>query len=445
MANLPLHVIVGLGDTGLSCAQFLRHQGIPFAVMDTRLNPPGLTAFKAAYPDVSLCIGELDDGILSQAATIVLSPGLSLRDVHFVRAEAKGIPIIGDIELFARAVQAPVIGITGTNAKSTVTTIVGLMAKGAGYRVAVGGNLGTPALDLYMQDPTAELYVLELSSFQLETTYQLKAKVATILNVTPDHMDRYDDITAYVQAKQRVYDNATSVVCNLDDPYTYCNKLDVTCYGFTMREPENNQFGIKRMAGENYLALGSQALMPVSQLPVKGKHYEANALASLALGFAYGLPMEAMLTVLREFKGLPHRCQWVREQEGVDWYNDSKGTNVGATKAAIEGLGKDMQGKIVLIAGGVGKNAEFSPLQAAVKQYCRHVVLIGEAAKTIEQALGEGISTSYAESMEEAVALAKNVALRGDAILLSPACASFDMFKNYAHRGDVFTDAVLRL
>lgn len=445
MQNQPLHVIVGLGDTGLSCAHFLRYQSIPFAMMDTRLNPPGLADFKKYYPDVSLCIGELDDGILSQAATIVLSPGLSLRDIHFIRAQAKGISIIGDIELFARTVKVPVIAITGTNAKSTVTTIVGLMAKEAGYRVAVGGNLGIPVLNLYLQDPNAELYVLELSSFQLETTYQLNTKVATVLNVTPDHMDRYNNMSDYVQAKHRVYDHATSVVCNLDDPYTFCNKLDVTCYGFTMHVPEENQFGIRKIAGEGFLALGQQALMPVSALPVKGKHYEANALASLALGFAYGFPMEAMLKVLREFKGLPHRCQWVREQEGVDWYNDSKGTNVGATKAAIEGLGKDMQGKLILIAGGVGKNADFSPLQSAVKSYCRHIILIGEAAETLAEALGKDMPSTYATSMEEAVRLAKSVAFPGDAVLLSPACASFDMFKNYAHRGEVFTEAVLRL
>lgn len=442
MSNL--HVIVGLGATGLSCARYLKAQGIPFAVTDTRENPPQLADFQNSYPEVEISLGKLDRALLDKAAKIIISPGLSLREPVIAEQVARGKSVIGDIELFAQAVKVPVIAITGTNAKSTVTTLVGKMAEEAGYQAEAGGNLGIPALDLLNKQPAPNLFVLELSSFQLETTHSLKAKVATVLNITPDHMDRYVDLADYQAAKHRIYQHCDVAVCNHDDPLTENTTAPRKIY-FTLNTPQQNEFGLIRKDGDIFLAFENDCLLATSELPVMGKHYQANALASLAIGYGFGLPMDAMLKVLREFKGLPHRCQYVRERNGVRWYNDSKGTNVGATQAAIEGLGSEIKGKLILILGGVGKKADFTTLVPAVAQYCRHVVLIGEAANEIAQAIGNRVPVSFATSMDEAVLQCDAAAQIGDSVLLSPACASFDMFKHYEHRGDVFTGIVEKM
>lgn len=443
MSTQDLNVIVGLGATGLSCVRHLKQKGCAVAVTDTRPNPPNLEAFKAQYPDVPVVVGGLDQALLNQAARIIISPGLSLNEPVIAEQIKRGKAVIGDIELFAEAVNVPVIAITGTNAKSTVTTLVGLMAAEAGYHVQVGGNLGVPALDLLHADPKVNLFVLELSSFQLETTSSLHPSVATVLNITPDHMDRYVDLAAYQAAKHRIYQHCAAVVCNLDDPLTE-TPAERKFY-FTLGTPAKNQFGLREKAGVTYLAFAEELLLPIDDLPVVGKHYQANALAALALGYAFGLPFAPMLKVLREFPGLPHRCQFVRERNGVRWYNDSKGTNVGATQAAIEGLGSEIQGKLIMIAGGVGKSADFSGLVPALEKYARHVVLIGEAANDIAQVIDGRIPVSYAKSMDEAVQQCDAAARSGDSVLLSPACASFDMFKNFEHRGQVFTEIVAKL
>lgn len=437
---LGLHVVVGLGASGYSCVRYLKHKKVPVAVVDTRDQPPYLSALQSNYPDVPLSLGSLDETWLANAARIVLSPGISIHDTVIAKYARRGVPVIGDIELFAETVDAPVIAITGTNAKSTVTTLVAKMAAEAGLQAQVGGNLGVPALDLLYQHPHTDVYVLELSSFQLETTYSLKAAVATILNVTPDHMDRYRDLQDYQQAKQRVYQLCKTAVCNRDDPLTDV-EMKSKVY-FTLNTPQAGEFGLKAINGTTFLAYGDEKLLAVSDMPVLGRHYYANALAALALGHSFGLCFDPMLKVLREFTGLPHRCQLVRERKGVRWYNDSKGTNVGATLAAIEGLGADISGKIILIAGGVGKKADFTTLKPVIEKYVRHVVLIGEAAHDIAAALSNTIAKSFAGSMQEAVKQAGEAALPQDCVLLSPACASFDMFKNYEHRGDVFTQIV---
>lgn len=442
MSTSNLHVIVGLGITGLSCARYLKEQGIPIAVTDTRPNPPHLAALQAICPDVKTAFGGLDESLLNQAAVIVLSPGIALREPIIAKQIQRGVPVVGDIELFAQAIKVPVIAITGTNAKSTVTTLVGEMAKAAGLDVQVGGNLGIPALDLLAERESTQLFVLELSSFQLETTYSLQPAVATVLNITPDHMDRYETLTDYQQAKLRVYSHAKAVVCNRDDSLTECNNPINNKYYFTCQAPQQRQFGLREVGGVTYLVFGDHQLVPVSDLPVMGKHYHANALASLAIGHAFGLPFEPMLKVLREFKGLPHRCQLVRERHAVRWYNDSKGTNIGATQAAIEGLGSEIQGKIILIAGGIGKHADFTTLVPTIEKYSRHVVLIGEAAQEIARAIGDRVAISFADNMQTAVAKADQAAKQKDCVLLSPACASFDMFKNFEHRGQVFTEIV---
>ena len=438
---MSLSVIVGLGATGLSCARYLHAAGMPFAMVDSRSAPPQLDAFRELYPNVDVELGSLDAAVFNRATQIILSPGIALREPAIARQVARGIPVIGDIELFAQAVKKPVISITGTNAKSTVTTLVGEMAKAAGYNVQVGGNLGVPALDLLQHD--ADLYVLELSSFQLETTYSLHSSVATILNVTPDHMDRYDTLEDYQAAKMRIYQHCSTVVCNRDDPLTdvaHAPKLY-----FTLNEPRDNEFGLRQQSGETHLAFGDTLLLNVHDLPVAGRHYYANALAALALGHGFGMPFEPMLAALRAFAGLPHRCQLVRNRRGVKWYNDSKGTNVGATQAAIEGLGEHIAGKLILIAGGIGKNADFSPLLPAMQKYARHIVLIGESARELADLIDGSIPISFAASMDEAVQRCDAVAQSGDCVLLSPACASFDMFKNFEHRGQIFSEEVVKL
>lgn len=436
-----LHVVVGLGHSGYSSARYLMQKGIPVAITDSRQNPPHLAEIKKNYPTIPVSVGKLDEALLAEAARIVISPGVSLEQPALSTERLRGKSIVGDIELFAEAVRAPVIAITGTNAKSTVTTLVGKMAAAVYSKTQVGGNLGTPALDLLtVQNP--DVFVLELSSFQLETTYSLTPKVATILNITPDHMDRYATLEHYRNAKHRIYLQAEIAVANRDDPLTECDIPVKTKLYFTLNEPRDNEFGLLKKNDEMYLAFENQLLMSVRELPILGRHYQANALASLAIGYGYGLPMEGMLHTLKQFKGLAHRCELVRERQGVFWYNDSKGTNVGATLAAINGLGPEMKGKLILIAGGIGKNADFSPLIPAIERYVKAMILMGEAASMIADVIGDRIDIHFVKNMEEAVGMADSLATSGDGVLLSPACASFDMFNNFEHRGEVFGESV---
>jgi UDP-N-acetylmuramoylalanine--D-glutamate ligase len=437
-----LHVIVGLGATALACARYLTQQNIPIAIADTRANPPNLERFKQSYPDVPVILGTLEHTLLDQAAALIVSPGVSIRTPAIAKQSARGAIVIGDIELFAKAAAAPIIAITGTNAKSTVTTLVGKMAIAAGLRTEMGGNLGTPALDLLLGN-NPELYVLELSSFQLETTYTLAPRVAAMLNFTPDHMDRYDTLEDYKLAKHRIFSHCEVAVCNRDDAATDAkNQFSERKLQFTLQAPGENEFGLLQEQGETFLAFENKKLMSVRDLPILGRHYQANALAALAIGYGFGLPFAPMIKTLVEFHGLEHRCQLVRERDGIRWYNDSKGTNVGATLAAIEGLGPEIDGKLLLIAGGVGKNADFSPLVPAIAKYVRTVILIGEAAPILADVLTDRVEICFAKNMQEAVALADQAAVLGDSVLLSPACASFDMFNNFEHRGEVFTEVV---
>ncbi len=444
--NTQRTVIVGLGKTGLSVARFLGARGVAFAVTDSRAEPPGLAQLKQDFPAAPLMLGGFDAQALQHAARIIVSPGVTLREPALAAARARGAEIIGDIELFAQTARAPVAAITGSNGKSTVTTLLGEMARHAGRDARVGGNLGTPALDL-LEASEPDLYVLELSSFQLETTYSLNAAAATVLNLTPDHMDRYRDLAEYAAAKQRVYRGAGVLIINRDDPIVAAMaERQRTCVGFTLHEPKEGDFGVRSVWGEPWLAHGAENLLRAGALRIKGNHNIANALAALALGAAVGLPLRAMLEALTQFKGLPHRSEWVAEQDGVAWYNDSKGTNVGATLAALSGLGATLgAGKIVLIAGGDGKNADFSILRAAVQKYARAVVLIGQDAHIVARALRNTVPMISAADMKDAVRKSRAGAQAGDAVLLSPACASFDMFSGYEERGRVFSAAVLEL
>lgn len=434
-------IIVGLGSSGLSVARYLAGRGVPFAVCDTRAEPPGLEQLKRFAPMADLHLGELNTALLSAADELIVSPGIALATPALQAAKAAGASLVGDIELFAREAKAPVVAITGSNAKSTVTTLVGEMAKAAGKCVAVGGNLGTPALDLL--DQKAELYVLEVSSFQLETTDRLNAEVATVLNVSEDHMDRYPDLVGYHQAKHRIFRGARQIVVNRDDPLSQPLVADrLPRWTFGLAKPDLRGFGLLEHQGETWLAFEFTPLLAVSALKVRGSHNQANALAALALGHAVGLPMPAMLSALQAFAGLPHRCQWVAERGKVNWYNDSKATNVGAALAAIEGLAAGFAGKQVLIAGGDAKGADLQPLVKPVSQHCRAVILLGKDAPALARVLKGHVPLIEVSSIEQAVAAAADLAQIGDLVLLSPACASLDMFRSFEERGQRFADAV---
>lgn len=436
-------LILGLGKTGLSCARYLGNRGIAVGVMDSRREPPGLAEARRELSDLPLFLGNFDPGVIAAAEWLVVSPGISLREPPIAAASEKGVLVLGDIELFARAVRAPVVAITGSNGKSTVTTLVGEMAKRAGVRAAVGGNLGQPALELL--DDGTELYVLELSSFQLESTWSLAPETATVLNVSADHMDRYDDLADYAAAKKRVLSGTRTGVLNLDDPRVRAMAgTAARDVGFTLGIPESaSDFGVIEHQGTPWVARGGERLLPAAEVAIKGRHNLANALAALVLGQACGLPEAAMLEALHTFRGLPHRTDPVAHKGGVDWYDDSKGSNPGATIAALDGL-IDSAGprRAVLIAGGDGKGADFTPLAPVVTRKTRAVVLIGRDAPLIERALAGRVKIIHAKDMMEAVRQAFAAARSGDCVLLSPACASFDMFEDYAHRGRVFAAAV---
>ncbi len=441
IASDHFRIVVGLGKSGMSLVRFLARQGLPFAVVDTRANPPELATLREQFPQVEVRCGELDVEFLCRASELLVSPGLAIATPALQQAAQRGVRLSGDIDLFARYAKAPIVAITGSNAKSTVTTLVGEMAAAAGKKVAVGGNLGTPALDLL--DDEVELYVLELSSFQLETTDQLNAEVATCLNISEDHMDRYADLQAYHLAKHRIFRGARQVVVNRDDALSRPLVADgLPCWYFGLGKPDFKRFGLIEENGEKCLGYQFAALLPVRELKIRGAHNQSNALAALALGHAVGLPFEPMLQTLRSFAGLAHRCQWVGEREGVAYYDDSKATNVGAALAAIEGLGADIAGKLVLIAGGDGKGADFSALRAPVAKFCRAVILLGRDAERLADALGDAAPLVRVKTLEEAVQRAAELARSGDAVLLSPACASLDMFKNFEERGRLFAQAV---
>jgi UDP-N-acetylmuramoylalanine--D-glutamate ligase len=445
IARGGLRVVIGLGKTGLSCVRYLRSKGYSVAVNDTREHPPGLAELKAEFPEVEAFVGGLDAELLLSASEIISSPGIAISTAEIAAASRAGISVIGDVELFCREVSAPIIAITGSNAKSTVTTLMGLMAERDGRRVGVCGNIGTPVLDM-LAEGDKDLYVMELSSFQLETTDSLKAAVAVVLNISEDHMDRYASMVEYHKVKHRIFRNCQRYIFNRDDKLTrplIADELPHASFGLSA--PDLNQYGVLSKDGQPWLARGREVLIAVAELQIFGQHNIANALACLALGEAVGLSRAAMLATLRDFSGLKHRCQRVAMADDIVWYNDSKGTNVGATLAAIYGLGQAIAakgGRVVLIAGGVGKGQDFSPLHAAMASCGRALVLIGEDAPRIDAAITAGLPRQHCMDLDEAIAKAREFAQPHDAILLSPACASFDMFKHYEDRGDQFAHGV---
>lgn len=435
-------VVVGLGMTGLSCARYFAKNQQPFSVVDSRDLPPGLDAFREEFPDIEINLGAITDDSLAHANELVVSPGVSLEEPAIVRAMDAGVMVCGDVDLFVREVSAPIVAITGSNGKSTVTTLVGQMAEAEGKRVAVGGNIGVPVLDL-LDIESPDFYVLELSSFQLERSEPLNAEVATVLNMSPDHMDRYKSMVEYHQAKHKIFRGCKQVVINRADPLSkpLLNE-EVKVWTFGLTGSDFGMFSLQNDEEGGHLAFEFESIMPVSDLKIVGKHNVENALAALAIGHAMGLSFKAMAQALSNFAGLPHRCQFVAEIAQVKYYNDSKGTNVGATVAAINGFADQ---HLVLIAGGDSKGASFEKLSASIKGKAKAVVLIGESAQMIHDAISDVVDCHFADSMDDAVAKAKGLAHPGSVVLLSPGCASFDMFDNYQHRGEMFSQSVLSL
>ncbi|MFT6926302.1 MAG: UDP-N-acetylmuramoylalanine--D-glutamate ligase [Psychromonas sp.] len=440
MSNQQIAVL-GLGETGLSCVNFLLKQTKQVTVFDTRQTPPGEDKLDSS---VKLIKGELNGELLAKFDLIVASPGIALATPALQFALARGCEIIGDIELFARELKKPayahakLVTISGSNGKSTVTSLLGEMADTAKVKVAVGGNIGIPALELL--SPEIDLYILELSSFQLETTCSLNADIATILNVSEDHMDRYDSYAHYTAAKHRIYEQCKMVLYNRDDPLTYPKNPGVnkTSFGFDQRA-----YGLLTNAQlQICLAKEGSALLAVQHLKLSGKHNWMNALAALALGEAVGLSETAMLTTLQEYAGLSHRCEFVAEINHVRWINDSKATNIGATQAALLGLSETIPGKVHVILGGDGKGADFSELAAVLKEIEGLIVCFGADRQKIA---AQNKRALLVENLDQAVAKIFTTAQAGDLVILSPACASLDMYKNFMQRGDHFKNLVKAL
>ncbi len=436
-------VVVGLGKTGYSSACFLDRQNINFAVTDSRENPPMHEVMQQSLPAVPLYLGEFDNELLMNARELLISPGVSMQEPAIATAIQSGVKVYGDIEIFCRHVHTPVVAVTGSNGKSTVTTLIAEMVKAAGMNVAKGGNIGTPVLDLLKQEEP-DVFVLELSSFQLETVSSLNAVAAVVLNISEDHMERYANLAEYANAKAHIYSGDGTMVINVDDEHVAAmTAVDRNSIGFTLGEPEAGQYGTRIYAGKTWLVKADEKLIAADQLRLPGKHNVANVLAALALVDAINVPREAALKILETFSGLPHRCQWVAKIKDVDWYNDSKGTNVAACCAAITGLTE--KENIILIAGGEAKGADFSELVKVVEGLVRSVIVIGRDGHIIKSVLQDLLTVYEADTIESAVSTAAEIASPGDLVLLSPACASFDMFENYEARGNAFNKAVAKL
>ncbi len=444
--DAPGTLVVGLGKTGLSCVRHLRRLGRRVTAVDSRPSPPALSAVCEEFPEVRVTLGGFPRQAFQGVDDIVVSPGVSLAEPALEQAVAAHIPVCGDIELFARAVGAtPVIAITGSNGKSTVTTMVADMLRMDGRCVGVGGNLGMPALSL-LDGERPEVYVLELSSFQLETTDSLEPRVAALLNVSADHMDRYADVDQYARTKARIFTGRGAMVLNRDDARVAAMaRDDREVIFYTLGVPRAGEFGLRQGRHGDTLSFGETPILAADKLTVAGLHNVANGLAAMAVASVLGVRHETMARALQDFRGLPHRCQLVAEAGGVRWFDDSKATNVGATVAAIVGLVGDLDGRLILIAGGDAKDADFSALAEPLARHVHLALLIGRDAGRIAAVAEGAVEIVHAEGMADAVDIAHARAQSGDGVLLSPACASFDMYTSYEERGDAFAAEVRRV
>ena len=435
-------LVVGLGTTGLSIVNYLNQAGMPLMVYDTRANPPKVLEFQKMFPTIPVYLENYPASLLDRVSKIITSPGVLPSSAIFQEAKILGIPIESDLDCLTGLVNAPIIGITGSNGKSTVTTLVGEMLIQQGLKVAVGGNLGTPVLDLYAACDTYDAWVLELSSFQLLKTRHIALKAASILNVSPDHIDYHGSLEAYTEAKHLIYKNANCIVYNREDVATYPKKHDKPMISFGLSAPGPRQWGIVDTPNGPAIAYENDIWVHTNDLNIKGKHHWQNIMAAIALAREIGVSKDTIQSVLKIFSGLKHRTQTICTHADVTYINDSKGTNLGASLAAIEGIGPTISGRILLIAGGQGKGADFKPMRLSLEKYVRKVFLIGQDAKCLENDWQDSVEIMHCQNLAQAVYHSKTEAKSGDVVLLSPACASFDMFHDYQDRGEQFVQLV---
>ena len=435
-------LVIGLGETGQSALHFLANKECDIQAIDTRATIDNFETIKEKFKDVKFTIGEkFNDTIINDVELIIISPGMSLKESYIQKALNQGIPVIGDIEMFAqvKSVSSKVIGITGSNGKTTVTSLVGDLLKAAGISTIVGGNIGIPILNTLNQK-APEVYVLELSSYQLESTYSLALETAAILNISEDHMDRYGSMEEYAKAKYRIFNHAKNIILNREDDYLK-SQINESSLTFGTHLDEKN-YGIKKNGNQYFIAKGRAEIISLEDIKLKGEHNILNVMAALALCEPFNISKDVIKKVLSQFSAPPHRVEYVNSISGIDFYNDSKGTNVGATIAAIQSMSKP----ILLIAGGDGKSQNFQPLIGPSRDKVKNISLIGKDAKIIQEVFNGGaIPTSIEKNLESAIIKSFELAKAGDVVLLSPACASTDMFKNYVHRGEVFKDCVSKL
>ncbi|MGI9230011.1 MAG: UDP-N-acetylmuramoyl-L-alanine--D-glutamate ligase [Gammaproteobacteria bacterium] len=437
------YLVLGLGKTGFSCVRYLHGKGNNIVVADTRAEPPYLQQLRQQYPDVLVHSGEFSADLLSRAGQILLSPGISLPPVLFDEVDNLTSAVTGDIQLFLQHCTAPVIAVTGSNGKSTTVTLLREMLRQAGHSVALGGNIGVPALDL-LAEPVPDFYLLELSSFQLQTVKTINAAAAVVLNLSEDHLDRHGNPADYAAAKAKIYDGSGVMVINLDD--ADCRDMQRPgrrTISYSLNTADSD-FSLISTADGDHLACQGEPVLAIGEVQLAGRHNIANVLACLALGKAVGLAPPPMLEAIKQFTGLEHRCRHVAVINEVSWVDDSKATNPAAAVAAITGIGSGRK-NIILLAGGDGKGADFTPLLQPIKQCVKHCILLGKDAQRIASVIDDAAACCFATDIEAAVQTAAHIAVAGDVVLLSPACSSLDMFADFAERGERFSRAVLSL
>ncbi|WP_338521872.1 UDP-N-acetylmuramoyl-L-alanine--D-glutamate ligase [Candidatus Legionella polyplacis] len=444
------YLVAGLGKTGLSVSRYLWNKNKSFIVFNTYRDIKRLSVFIKNFPNIDIYIGSIPVFVYKKIKAVILSPGICLNEDFIRKAVDLNIPIFGDIEYLIRETKfsSKVIAITGTNGKSTVATLLGEMVKFYGLSVIVAGNIGFPVFDALLNNDVYDIWILELSSFQLSLLRSLKPFIATILNISSDHLDRHLDLFSYIEVKQSIYENADYVLYNRDDYNTFPKKIFPfdKKYNFSLKKPNSSrEWGISIIDNISYISHGSEILLNIEDIKIKGKQNWQNALASCALATHIGIDKNSIISVLKSYIGLPYRCQWIGSSNGIKWINDSKSTNVGATISAVLSVNELIVGKIILIIGGDSKNADFSILSEYIKKYVRVIIIIGKDANKIKSVFLGIVPVCLVFSLKKAMIVAKSKAKFGDAILFSPACSSLDMFRDFNHRGEVFNKLLVKI